>query len=371
MKRTGKFALILAGLALACLSAAPPATRARSAENADNRAGGMKMEKLTLVQEWDKTFPRDPEVEHSKVTFVNRYGITLAADLYRPKSAAGPLPGVAVCGPFGAVKEQAAGLYAQTVAKAGFVTLAFDPSFTGESGGAPRYMASPDINTEDFQAAIDWLLLSDLVADGRVGVIGICGWGGMALNAAAIDTRVKATAAITMYDMARVNAKGYFDAEDSEAARYAKKDAMNRQRIEDLKSGAYKLAGGVVDPLPADAPSFVKDYYDYYKTKRGYHPRSLNSNGGWNVTGCLSFFNQPINCYLAEVRSPILLVHGDKAHSYYFSRDAYRILRNGLYKDNKEFVTIPGASHTDLYDGGGKDAIPFDTLISFFRRYLG
>lgn len=367
-----RLALVLAGLALLSLGAATASPPVQAAAPAQSTVGGIKMERLALVQAWDKTFPQDPAVQHSKVTFVNRYGLTLAADLYRPKAATGPLPGLAVCGPFGAVKEQASGLYAQTLAKAGFVTLAFDPSYTGESGGSPRYVASPDINTEDFQAAVDYLLLSDLVTEGQVGIVGICGWGGLALNAAALDTRVKATAAITMYDMARVNAKGYFDGEDSEAARYAKKAALNAQRLVDLQAGSYKLGGGVVDPLPADAPLFVKDYYAYYKTQRGYHPRSLNSNGGWNVTGCLSFLNQPINCYLKEVRSPILLIHGDKAHSYYFSKDAYQVLQEeNPYKANKEFLTIPGASHTDLYDGGGKDAIPFAKLTAFFHRYLG
>ena len=259
-----------------------------------------------LTNEWDKTFPQSNKVDHSKVIFHNRYGITLAADVYSPKAAQGRLPAIAVCGPFGAVKEQASGLYAQTMAERGFLTLAFDPSFTGESGGQPRYMASPDINTEDFQAAVDYLSLREDVDPEKIGIIGICGWGGMALNAAAIDTRIKATVASTMYDMARVNAKGYFDAEDSEAARYEKKKALNAQRTADYKNGSYALAGGVVDPLPADAPFFVKDYYDYYKTARGYHPRSLNSNGGWNVTGTLSFLNQPILQYSNEIRSAVL-----------------------------------------------------------------
>ena len=265
---------------------------------------------LTLTEEWDKTFPKSERVNHRKVTFHNRYGITLAADLYEPKNAAGRLAAIAVCGPFGAVKEQAAGLYAQTMAERGFLTIAFDPSFTGESGGEPRYMASPDINTEDFQAAVDFLSVQENVDPERIGVIGICGWGGMALNAAALDTRIKATVASTMYDMTRVNAKGYFDAEDSADARYEKKRALNAQRTADYRSGAYALAGGVVDPLPDDAPFFVKDYYDYYKTPRGYHPRSLNSNGGWNVTGCMSFLNQPILQYVNEIRSAVLVMHG-------------------------------------------------------------
>ena len=329
-------------------------------------------ESLHLTQEWDKTFPRSGKVDHSKVTFRNRYGITLAADLYTPKGAQGKLSALAVCGPFGAVKEQAAGLYAQTMAERGFLTLAFDPSFTGESGGTPRYMASPDINTEDFQAAVDYLSCREDVDAEKIGIIGICGWGGMALNTAALDTRIKATAAITMYDMARVNAKGYFDAEDSADARYEKKKALNAQRLADCKSGSYTLAGGVVDPLPDDAPFFVRDYYDYYKTKRGYHPRSLNSNGGWNVTGCMSFLNQPILCYANEIRSAVLVIHGEKAHSCYFSRDAFAaMVKDNPYAGSKELMIIPDAVHTDLYDGGGKNAIPFDKLESFFKNNLG
>ena len=331
----------------------------------------MKLEELKLTQEWDKTFPRSDKVNHSKVTFINRYGITLAADLYIPRGAEGKLPAIAVSGPFGAVKEQCSGLYAQTMAERGFVTLAFDPSFTGESGGNVRYMASPDINTEDFMAAVDFLSLHNMVDPARIGVIGICGWGGMALNAAALDTRVKATVAATMYDMTRVNAKGYFDSADSEEARYQAKATMCAQRLADLKAGEYKLGGGVVDPLPEDAPFFVKDYYDYYKTPRGYHPRSLNSNGGWNVIGCESFINQPILRYSNEIRSAVLLIHGDKAHSCYFSRDAYAdMVRDSKYADNKELMIIPGAVHTDLYDGGGRGAIPFDRIQSFFELYL-
>lgn len=329
---------------------------------------------LTLTEEWDKTFPKSERVNHRKVTFHNRYGITLAADLYEPKNAAGRLAATAVCGPFGAVKEQAAGLYAQTMAERGFLTLAFDPSFTGESGGEPRYMASPDINTEDFQAAVDFLSVQENVDPERIGIIGICGWGGMALNAAALDTRIKATVASTMYDMTRVNAKGYFDAEDSADARYEKKRALNAQRTADYRSGAYALAGGVVDPLPDDAPFFVKDYYDYYnyyKTPRGYHPRSLNSNNGWNVIGCMSFLNQPILQYVNEIRSAVLVMHGEKAHSCYFSRDAYAaMVKDNPYTDNKELLIIPDAVHTDLYDGGGKDAIPFDKLETFFNEHL-
>ena len=329
------------------------------------------MEKLNLTQEWDKTFEKSDKVNHSKVTFHNRYGITLAADMYTPKTAEGKLPAIAVCGPFGAVKEQAAGFYAQTMAEKGYLTIAFDPSFTGESGGQPRYTASPDINTEDFQASVDFLSVQDNVDPERIGIIGICGWGGMALNAAAIDTRIKATVASTMYDMARVNAKGYFDAEDSADARYAKKQAMNAQRLADYKNGSYALGGGVVDPLPEDAPFFVKDYHDYYKTKRGYHIRSGNSNGGWNVTGCMSFMNQPILRYSNEIRSAVLIMHGEKAHSCYFSKDAYAdMMKDNTYSDNKELLIIPDVVHTDLYDGGGKNAIPFDKLDGFFRTYL-
>ena len=331
----------------------------------------MKTEKLVLTQEWDKTFPKSDKVSHSKVTFINRYGITLAADMYVPQNAEGKLPAIAVSGPFGAVKEQCSGLYAQTMAERGFLTIAFDPSFTGESGGQPRYMASPDINTEDFMAAVDFLSVNELVNPDRIGIIGICGWGGMAINTAALDTRIKATAASTMYDMTRVNAKGYFDSEDSEQARYEKKAALCAQRIVDYKAGEYKLGGGVVDPLPEDAPFFVKDYYDYYKTDRGYHKRSLNSNGGWNVIGCESFMNQPILQYSNEIRSAVLLIHGEKAHSCYFSKDAYAdMIKDSKYTSNKELYIIPNAVHTDLYDGGGKNAIPFDKLEVFFNEYL-
>ena len=330
----------------------------------------MTQETLHLTQEWDKTFPQSDKVDHRKVTFHNRYGITLAADLYQPKGADGKLPAIAVCGPFGAVKEQASGLYAQTMAEQGFLTLAFDPSFTGESGGQPRYMASPDINTEDFQAAVDFLSVQDKVDPDKIGIIGICGWGGLALNTAAIDTRVKATVASTMYDMSRINAKGYFDAEDSEEARHAKREALSAQRTADYRSGSYALGGGVVDPLPEDAPFFVKDYYAYYKTPRGYHPRSLNSNGGWNVTGCISFLNQPILQYTSEIRSAVLVVHGEKAHSCYMSRDAFAAMMEGNpCPGNKELMIIPGAVHTDLYDQ--KDIIPFGHITAFFHKYLG
>lgn len=329
------------------------------------------MQNLQLTQEWDKIFPQSDKVDHSKVTFHNRYGITLAADLYVPKNASGKLAAIAVSGPFGAVKEQASGFYAQAMAERGFLTLAFDPSFTGESGGEPRYMASPDINTEDFQAAVDYLSCRDDVDPERIGIIGICGWGGIALNAAALDTRVKATVASTMYDMTRVNAKGYFDAEDSAEARHEKRLALNAQRTEDYKNGSYVRAGGVVDPLPEDAPFFVKDYYDYYKTDRGYHARSLNSNDGWAATGCISFLNQPILTYTNEIRSAVLIMHGEKAHSCYFSKDAYAQMMDGNpVPENKELLIIPDAVHTDLYDGGGKNAIPFDKLADFFTTYL-
>ena len=331
----------------------------------------MNDEKLTLTQEWDKTFPRSDKTDHRKVTFHNRYGITLAADMYIPKNAVGKLPAVAVSGPFGAVKEQCSGLYAQTLAERGFLTVAFDPSFTGESGGQPRYMASPDINTEDFQAAVDFLSVQENVDADRIGICGICGWGGLAVNTAALDTRIKATVAVTMYDMARVNANGYFDSENSEEKRFVKKTALNAQRTEDYRNGAYAAGGGVIDPLPDDAPFFVKDYHSYYKTERGYHPRSLNSNNGWNVIGCMSFLNQPINTYSNEIRSAVLLIHGEKAHSCYFSRDAYEAMTlDSKYTDNKELMIIPDCVHTDLYDGGGKNAIPFDKIEAFYREYL-
>ena len=309
-------------------------------------------------------FPKSDKVDHKKVTFHNRYGITLAADMFTPKSVVGKLPAIAVSGPFGAVKEQSSGLYAQKMAELGFLTIAFDPSYTGESGGTPRYVASPDINTEDFCAAVDFLSVQEDVDSERIGIIGICGWGGMAINAAAQDTRIKATAAMTMYDMTRVNANGYFDNENTPEARFAKKLAMNTQRTEDYKNGSYTLAGGVIDPLPDNAPQFVKDYYAYYKTERGYHPRSLNSNNGCNVTSPLSFMNMPILQYAAEIRSAVLLVHGEKAHSRYFSEGAYEKMAG----DNKELLIIPGASHVDLYDN--LDVIPFEKLNSFFNMHL-
>ncbi|MCM1285878.1 MAG: alpha/beta hydrolase [Acetobacter sp.] len=324
---------------------------------------------LNLTTEWDKVFPKSDKVNHKKTTFHNRYGITLAADLYEPKNAQGKLPAIAVCGPFGAVKEQSSGLYAQTMAERGFLTIAFDPSFTGESGGEPRNMASPDINTEDFQAAVDFLSVQENVDADRIGIIGICGWGGLALNTAALDTRIKATVASTMYDMTRVNANGYFDSEDSEKNRFKKKKALNDQRTKEYKSGEYIRGGGVVDPLPEDAPFFVKDYYDYYKTNRGYHKRSLNSNDGWNITGCMSFMNQPILKYSNEIRSAVLIIHGEKAHSCYFSKDAYNnMIKDNPYTDNKELMIIPNAVHTDLYDK--TDIIPFDKMEEIFKSNL-
>ena len=324
----------------------------------------MKTADLHLVEEWDKVFPRNERVDHSKVTFVNRYGITLAADLYKPKNAEGKLAAIAVSGPFGACKEQSSGLYAQEMAARGFLTIAFDPSFTGESGGEPRRMASPDINTEDFCAAVDYLSCRDGVNPDEIGIIGICGWGGMAVNAAALDRRIKATAAMAMYDMSRVAREGYFGSADSKEARDEQRAAWAAQRTADYAAGTYKRAGGVVDPLPEDAPYFVKDYYAYYKTPRGYHERSGNSNDGWNVTGTISLLNQPILSMAGEIDAPVLLVHGEKAHSRYFSEGAFELLKG----DNKELMIIPGASHVDLYDNF--EAIPFDKLESFFSENL-
>ena len=327
------------------------------------------MTKLNLTNEWDKTFPKSKKVEHKKVTFHNRYGITLAADMYIPKDAKGKLAAIAVSGPFGAVKEQCSGLYAQEMAERGFLTIAFDPSFTGESGGEPRYMASPDINTEDFQAAVDFLSVQDNVDSEKIGIIGICGWGGMALNTAALDTRIKATVTSTMYDMTRVNANGYFDSEDSEEKRYEKKQALNAQRTENYRDGSYNRAGGCLPlPVPEDAPFFVKDYSEYYKD-RAYHKRSLNSNDGWNVIGCMSFINQPILKYSNEIRSAVLMIHGEKAHSCYFSREAYEnMIKDNKFTDNKELMIIEGAVHTDLYDNA--NVIPFDKMEQFFKENL-
>ena len=327
----------------------------------------LKTEELKLVSEWDKTFPQSEKVDHKKVKFVSRYGITLAADLYKSKNKSGKYPAIAVSGPFGAVKEQCSGLYAQTMAERGYLTIAFDPSFTGESGGYPRFMASPDINTEDFMAAVDFLSVREDVDPDKIGIIGICGWGGMALNAAALDTRIKATVASTMYDMTRVNANGYFDSEDSEEARYAKKQSLNTLRTEEYRKGEYSRGGGCVPlPVPEDAPFFVKDYSEYYKG-RCYHKRSLNSNDGWNSIGCMSFINQPILKYSNEIRSAVLIIHGEKAHSYYFGKDAYEnMIKDSKYTSNKELLTIPGAVHTDLYDT--PDVIPFDKVQKFFKE---
>lgn len=326
-------------------------------------------EKLELTQEWDKTFPKSDQVEHSKVTFINRYGITLAADKYKPKGIDGKLPAIAVCGPFGAVKEQAAGLYAQEMAKRGFVTIAFDPSFTGESGGHPRYMTSPDINTEDFCAAVDYLVTSSDVEPEKVGIIGICGWGGLAINAAAADPRIKATLASTMYDMSRVSANGYFDADDNAEARKSMKETLAAQRTEDYRNGTPKLGGGVPEVLPDDAPKYLRDYHDYYKTQRGYHPRSLNSNGGRNATSPIPWINFPLMSRAGEIDNAVMIVHGEKAHSFYFGSDAYKRLTVVPGKENnKILMAIPGASHTDLYDNF--DKIPFDAIEDFFTEYL-
>lgn len=328
-------------------------------------------EKLTLTEKWDKTFPKSNKVNHNKVVFPNRYGITLAADLYIPKGINGPLPAIAVSGPFGAVKEQSSGKYAQEMAERGFLTIAFDPSFTGESGGYPRYVASPDINTEDFSAAVDYLLTRDDVNSDKIGIIGICGWGGLAINAAANDPRIKATVASTMYDMSRVNAKGYFDSADTPTARKKIRKKLSEQRTTDARNGYYSLGGGVIDPLPDDAPLFVKDYYDYYKTERGYHPRSLNSNGGFNTTSPLPFLNLPILEYADEIDNAVMLIHGEKAHSLYFSKDTFgKLTKNWIpgTPNNKVLQIIPGASHTDLYDR--MDIIPFDNIEKFFNENL-
>ena len=362
-------------------------------ENQQTTNENMKLSTLLLTQEWDKTFPKSDKVDHKKVTFRNRYGIELAADMYTPKNASGKLPAIAVSGPFGAVKEQSSGLYAQHMAERGFIAIAFDPSFTGESGGEPRRMASPDINTEDFLAAVDFLSVQDNVSPECIGIIGICGFGGMAVNAAALDPRIKATVGSTMYDMSKVNVEGYFASEDTKEQRMEKRKAIAAQRTEDYKTGTYKRAGGVIDPLPDDAPWFVKDYYDYYKTKRGYHERSGNSNDGWNVMGCQSFLNQPLLAWANEIESSVLLIHGEKAHSRYFSEYAFEKMTGkktfvssvaecakaneiptgkyaGSHKEgNKELLIIPGASHVDLYDDVA-GVIPYDKMEAFFHENL-
>ena len=337
----------------------------------------IKVEKLKLEKKWDKVFPKSDKVNHRKVAFVNRYGITLAADLYEPKSYSGKLSAIAVCGAFGAVKEQISGLYAQQMAERGFLTIAFDPSFTGESGGYPRFVASPDINTEDFCAAVDFLSTQENVDAERIGIIGICGWGGMAINAAAIDTRIKATVTTTMYDMSRVNANGYFDYDKDRATlvreRQANRAKINAQRTADYRAGIYSRAGGVPDDV-SQMPQFVQDYYEYYKTARGYHKRSLNSNAGWNTTTALSFMNMPLLTYAAEIRTPVLMIHGEKAHSLYFSEDAFKYMTgkrssgNDTIHGNKELMIIPSASHIDLYDN--LNAIPFDKIERFFKDNL-
>lgn len=335
----------------------------------------MKTEALELTKEWDKVFPKSKKVNHSKVTFINRYGITLAADMYTPKNAEGRMPAIAVSGPFGAVKEQSSGIYAQAMAEKGFLSIAFDPSFTGESGGQPRRVASPDINTEDFSAAVDFLSVQENVDPEKIGIIGICGWGGMALNAASLDTRIKATLTSTMYNMSRVNANGYFDMDDNADARYELKKRLSAQRTEDYRTGTNVRGGGTVNPAdtdqPQEMPQFVTDYYEYYgKGNRGYHPRAGNSTDGWNLTGTLSFINQPICCYTSELRSPVLMIHGEKAHSLYFSKDeCKKMTENSPYADNKELVIIPGANHTDLYDK--MDIIPFNKIEEFFNKYIG
>ena len=359
--------LVLIG---ACVALLASCSQQKQERNIDNQK-----QKLVLTQEWDKVFPQSKNVDHKKVTFRNRYGIELAADMYTPQNAQGKLAAIAVSGPFGAVKEQTSGLYAQHMAERGFITLAFDPSFTGESGGEPRRMASPDINTEDFLAAVDFLSVQENVDAERIGIIGVCGWGGMAINAAALDPRIKATVASTMYDMSKVNVEGYFESENTPEQRMEKRKAIATQRTEDFRTGSYKRAGGVIDPLPDDAPWFVKDYYDYYKTPRGYHKRSGNSNDGWNVTGCQSFMNQPLLCYAHEIATPVLLIHGEKAHSRYFSEYAFEKMTGkkcdgkSMKDGNKEIMIIPDAVHTDLYDDKN-NKIPYDKIEAFFKENL-
>ena len=359
--------LVLIG---ACVALLASCSQQKQERNMDNQK-----QKLELTQEWDKVFPQSKNVDHKKVTFRNRYGIELAADMYTPQNAQGKLAAIAVSGPFGAVKEQTSGLYAQHMAERGFITLAFDPSFTGESGGEPRRMASPDINTEDFLAAVDFLSVQENVDAERIGIIGVCGWGGMAINAAALDPRIKATVASTMYDMSKVNVEGYFESENTPEQRMEKRKAIATQRTEDFRTGSYKRAGGVIDPLPDDAPWFVKDYYDYYKTPRGYHKRSGNSNDGWNVTGCQSFMNQPLLCYAHEIATPVLLIHGEKAHSRYFSEYAFEKMTGkkcdgkSMKDGNKEIMIIPDAVHTDLYDDKN-NKIPYDKIEAFFKENL-
>lgn len=349
---------------LAIVAASMTAAVAKEPTTMNNTDTRIVTEKLNLTTDWDKTFPKSDRVNHTKVVFPNRYGITLAADLYIPKDARDKLPAIAVSGPFGAVKEQSSGLYAQQLAERGYLTIAFDPSFTGESGGMPRRVASPDINTEDFSAAVDFLSLLPEVDAQRIGILGVCGWGGIAIQAAINDPRIKATVASTMYDMTRVSANGYFDSEDTKEQRNAKRAAMALQRTEDSRNGEYSRAGGVVDPLPDDAPQFVKDYHAYYKTPRGFHPRSGNSTDGWNATSALPFVNFKFFDYADELDSAVLIVHGDKAHSYYFGKDTFAKLKG----DNKQMLSIKGASHCDLYDR--TDIIPFDEISAFYKEFL-
>jgi len=372
--------IILTAVVALALSSCQNATN-NETKTQDKQQNETAMQTLNLTQEWDKVFPKSDKVIHKKVTFHNRYGIELAADLYTPveseklKTESGKLPAIAVSGPFGAIKEQSSGLYAQHMAERGFVTLAFDPSFTGESGGEPRRTASPDINTEDFLAAVDFLSNQDNIDPERIGIIGICGFGGMAVNAAALDPRIKATVASTMYDMSQVTANGYFDANNTKEDRMAQRKALAAQRTTIYRTGDYGRAGGVVDPLPDDAPFFVKDYYDYYKTPRGYHPRSGNSNDGWNLIGTQSFLNQPLLCYANEIETPVLLIHGEKAHSRYFSEVAFEKMTGtkpegkSMSIGNKEIMIIPGAVHTDLYDDLA-GVIPYDKMETFFKESL-
>jgi fermentation-respiration switch protein FrsA (DUF1100 family) len=346
----------------AALLLCAPTVKPQTMDNVNANTSLAPKERIELTGAWDKVFPKSESVNHTKVTFVNRYGITLAADMYTPVNASGKLPAIAVSGPFGAVKEQSSGLYAQQLAERGFLTIAFDPSFTGESGGMPRRVSSPDINTEDFSAAVDFLITQPNADSEKIGILGICGWGGIAIQAAINDPRVKATVASTMYDMTRVNANGYFDSEDSAEQRNAKRASMAACRTADYVNGHYKRGGGVVDPLPDDAPQFVKDYYDYYKTPRGYHERSGNSNDGWNVTGALPWINFKFFDYIGELENAVMIVHGDKAHSYYFGKDTFARLKG----DNKQMLTVKGASHCDLYDR--LDIIPFDEIAAFFTE---
>ncbi len=355
---------IVTSLLTAGLLAAPGLLTAQNTEDMKYEEAKIVKEELQLTQEWDKVFPKSDKVDHKKVTFVNRFGITLAADMYTPKNAEGKLAAIAVAGPFGAVKEQASGLYAQQMAERGFLAIAFDPSFTGESAGQPRYMASPDINTEDFLAAVDFLSVQDNVDSDKIGIIGICGWGGMSINAAALDPRIKATVASTMYELTRVTANGYFDSANSPEARNAMRKALAEQRTADYKRGSYELAGGVVEEKTADLPLFVQQYYDYYKTSRGYHKRSLNSNGGWNKIGCQSALNCRILEYAGEIQNAVMVLHGSQAHSLYMGKTAYSMLTG----NNKELVIVPGATHTDLYDQ--LDKIPFDKLTEFFNKNM-